>query len=583
MRHEDGRAEVASILKAISSPIRLSIIEALSTSQMNFSELMKYAGLSEREDVGKFTYHLKTVLRAGLIEYSGKSRTYSLTPLGRRAVEVVRNLQRKSVSGELIVLNWDYSFEPINRNIIAEQLVEAIQIPADLARSVGILVEKKLDELQTSMIPRWLVEDLLRVELLSRNIELEKISNIMPSTPTIRELYSAFHRSVEKMNLKMLKNFILDTTMRTLIVEKFFQKQLKQHYYLGELDLYPLPRGPLQFFSVSLTKYDESVVPKVLGLVYNDLIIQLDVDSELREYPTPSYPFPEDIYFLIEGPTPIIAKYSEKLLSGHRLDEVLNRCKWVDKVIVGLPSRAESPILYTFYRGDRTLFTQYAIKTSVSGDFGVHSFMGLNFLRLLNNSGFDESIMIQRLSPMLERLARYLERCTRYLYKFHKDAPRIQLLYLLAPIGLVEVMRPLLTGVDEGYNLLARVIRCLAEAINSVPSLRGRVVIASSWPRQLSDRLYSIDKVLANNRFSPETEIRGPLNHYCNDLSGIFLALNLDHLQDLAQLLGGIVLEDSAVERLAKLHGREPILDLLQSLPILLRNQPGESLMSSVS
>ncbi len=563
-------------MRAVSSPIRLSIIEALNTSQMNFSELIKYAGLSERGDVGKFTYHLKTMLRAGLIEYSSKSRVYSLTPLGRRVVEVVHSLQRKSVSGELVMLSWDYSLEPINRNIIAEQLVEAVQIPADLARRVGILVEKRLVELQTLMIPKWLVEDLIRIELLSSNIELEKISNVMPSGPTIRELHNAFHRSTEVKSLKPLNNYIFDTVMRTLIVEKLFPKQLKQHYCLGELDLYPLSRGPTQIFSISLAEYDESVIPRVFELVYNDVVIQPGVDLELRHYPISSYSFPGDIYILIEGAPQIIAQHSEKWWNGHRAGEVLKRCEWADKVSLGLPVRDSSPIVYTLYRGDKTLFTQYVIKTYVSGGFGVHSFIGLNLLRLLDNNVFDESIMLQRVSPILERLGRYLERCTNYLYKFHKDAPRMQLLYLLAPVGLVEAMRSLLTrsnSMEEVYHLLASVMGCLARAVNSVSSLRGRVVIASSWPQQLSDRLYSIDKVLATNGLSPTAEIREPLNRYCNDLSEIFLALNLDRLQDLVQLLGGMVLEDVVVERLAELHGREPIMDLLQSLPILLRTQ----------
>lgn len=585
MRREDSKSEIASILRAVSSPIRLSIIEALNTSQMNFSELIKYAGLSERGDVGKFTYHLKTMLRAGLIEYSSKSRVYSLTPLGRRVVEVVRSLQRKSMSGELFMLSWDYSLEPINRNIIAEQLVDAVQIPADLARKVGILVEKRLVELQTLMIPRWLVEDLVRIELLSSNVELEKISNIMPLGPTIRELYAAFYRSLEEKNLKPLNNYIFDTVVRTLIVEKFFQKQLKQHYCLGEIDLYPLSRGPTQIFSISL-EYDEDVVPKIFELVYNDLVIQLDADLELRPYPVYPYSFPEDIYFLIEGSPPFIAKYSEKWRNDLKVDQVLKRCEWADKISVGLPVRESSPIIYTFYRGDRTLFTQYAIKTSVSGGFGVHSFVGLNFLRLLDSSGFDESIILQRVSPIFERLGKYLERCTQYLLKLHKEAPRIQLFYLLAPVGLVEAVRPLLAGstsLDEGYDMLTAVIGCLARAVNSVSYLRGRVMIASSWPQQLSARLYSIDKALATNGFSTPTEMREPLTRYCNDLSELFLALSLDSLQDLGQLLGGMVLEDAAVERLLELHGREPVADLLQSLPILLRNQPEKGFRSSVS
>ncbi|MEM0481753.1 MAG: winged helix-turn-helix domain-containing protein [Nitrososphaerota archaeon] len=585
MRREDGRAEIASVLRAVSSPIRLSIIEALNTSQMNFSELIKYSGLSERGDVGKFTYHLKTLLRTGLIEYSSKSRVYSLTPLGRRVVEVVRNLQHKSVSGELVMLNWDYSIMPINRNIIAEHVVEAVQIPADLARRVGILVEKRLVELQTLMIPRWLFEDLLRVELLSSNVELEKISNIMPSGPTIRELYTAFHKSVDKNCLKSLNNYMFDTAMRTLVVEKLFQKQLKQHYYLGEFDLYPIARGPAQIFSISLTGYEEFVIQKVMDLVCNDLVVRIDVDSEIGPYHNSYFPYPENIYFLIEGSASIIARHSEKRGNGHRLGEVLKRCEWADKVGVGLPVRESSPILYTFYRGDRTLFTQYAIKTSVSGGFGVHSFIGLNILRLLSDGEFDESIIIQRVSPMLERLGRYLERCTHYLYKFHKEAPRMPLLYLMAPVGLVEALRLLSTEsskAEEGYNLLARVLKSLSEAINSVSSLRGRVIIASSWPQPLSDRLYSIDKALATNRFYADTEIQEPLNRYCNSLSEIFLTLCLDHLQDLAQLLGGIVMEDALVERLMELHGREPVLDLLQSLPILLRNPPEESFRSSV-
>ncbi|MEM2952220.1 MAG: winged helix-turn-helix domain-containing protein [Nitrososphaerota archaeon] len=573
MSREEKRVEVASILKAVSSPIRLSIIEALNTSQMNFSELIKYTGLSEQSEVGKFTYHLKTLLRAGLVEYSSRSRVYSLTPLGSVMVEIIHGLHRRTTSNGLIALGWDYYPEQFNRNIIAEYAVEAVRIPIDLARRVSILIEKRLEELQANIIPRWLLEDFLRVELLFSNVGLEKLSNITPAGPTIQELYKVFRSSVEKGSRELLNRYIHETMMRRLVVERFFPEMLRQQYYLGEIDLHPLALSLTHVLSISLAKYDESTVGAAMKMTLNDLTFRVDTESKPNLSPDPWFGLPENVYFLVEDSIPeIISKYYAKGVDDSGLEAVLKRGSWSDRIKIGLPARKSAPLVYSYYQGAETLFTQYMIRTSAASGFGIYSIIGINALRLLRSCGFEKSAMLQEMNIMIGRLSKYLKKCVQYLHTFHEYSSKIQMFYLLAPIGLVEALKSIPDGLEgeNKYNLLFQVVESLVEAANSIPTLRGRVIVASYWPSRLSARLYSIDRVMLVGGPSTSSEALTPLSPYCNSLSEIFSSLNLDQIYSLARLLGGIVMKDQFLDRLVERHGKEHVQDLLQSLPILL-------------
>ncbi|MCS7145483.1 MAG: winged helix-turn-helix domain-containing protein [Nitrososphaerota archaeon] len=574
MRGEDDNTEIVQIIKAISSPIRLSIIEALQTAQMSFSELIKYTRLGEQGAVGKFTYHLKTLMRAGLIEYSSKTRTYSLTSLGKNMLDMVRNLHRRSISGGVFVQNWDYSVEPIHRGVLAEYIAEALQTSADLARRVSVLVEKRLEELHANIIPRWLVEDYIRAELIMSKVDIDKTSNIAPSAPPIHMLHAAFQKSLEKGSREYFNRYVYETLSQRLVVEKLFPRQLKRQYLLGELDLYPAAMTPTHIFSASLEGGDESTPQRMLSIVFNDFLVKAGGESGHRFSPDPCYGLPESIYDLIDFSIRGDGGHLPSFKSNLKIDDVLRRFAWAGRISLGLPAKSSDPLLYSLHQDGATFFTQFAIRSSVPGGFGIQSFIGINILRLLKDGECEESIFIEQAAVSLGRLGKYLERCTHYLSKLHRDAPSLRLLNLLAPIGLAEALKPLINDSETLYVSLMRVLRCLMTAANNVSSLRARVLIASRWPSQMSARIQSIDRALMPSLSAHGAETPLYRHHYSNSFLELIPALGIDQLRSLIHFLGGIVLDDVLVDNLEAQHGREQIQDLLQSLPILLARKP---------
>ena len=84
-------------LRALSNEYRRRIVEYLySSGSAGYSELMKAAGFSIGES-GRFSYHLKKLVEAGLVKQLPDGR-YALTPGGLRVAEIMREEAYESPS-----------------------------------------------------------------------------------------------------------------------------------------------------------------------------------------------------------------------------------------------------------------------------------------------------------------------------------------------------------------------------------------------------------------------------------------------------------------------------------------------------
>jgi hypothetical protein len=71
------------IFSVVSSPSRLEILRQLnSADSMSYSELKASTGFRAKKESGKFAYHLRKLLRQGLIQHSRTDKRYRITPLG---------------------------------------------------------------------------------------------------------------------------------------------------------------------------------------------------------------------------------------------------------------------------------------------------------------------------------------------------------------------------------------------------------------------------------------------------------------------------------------------------------------------
>jgi len=83
-----------TVLKAISNPIRKSIIQSLSDGTLGFSEIMRASRLNPNYDTGPFVYHLSSLIDLNIIEKCDGG--YELTEFGGKIAEFISTVERES-------------------------------------------------------------------------------------------------------------------------------------------------------------------------------------------------------------------------------------------------------------------------------------------------------------------------------------------------------------------------------------------------------------------------------------------------------------------------------------------------------
>jgi len=87
--------KVLGALKALSHPTRLEILEQLWKEPQPFSWIMRRIGLDPRYDAGNFTWHLRILGDAGLVEREVEVPRYRLTNLGRYVYALISALKKE--------------------------------------------------------------------------------------------------------------------------------------------------------------------------------------------------------------------------------------------------------------------------------------------------------------------------------------------------------------------------------------------------------------------------------------------------------------------------------------------------------
>ncbi len=161
------------MLKAVSSSIRLRILNLLlDRGPLSYTEIMDTLRLSPSRDAGRFAYHLKSLLKADLIEPEVKTKKYRLTDLGRKIVEVAEEIEeRVSKRRKLLVRTSRLAIEEFDRSKIAESLVKEAEVPVDLAQKIARETEKRLLEFKTKYLTAPLIRELVNAVLIEKGLE----------------------------------------------------------------------------------------------------------------------------------------------------------------------------------------------------------------------------------------------------------------------------------------------------------------------------------------------------------------------------------------------------------------------------
>ncbi len=167
------RSRGVKVLKAVSSPLRLQILNLLfDKSALSYTELMNELKMNPSRDAGRFAYHLKFMLKAGLVEADVDAKKYYLTDLGKMVLDVADRVEKKAVKPRgMLVRTSHLTLEEFDVNKIANSLIKEAKVPAELAQKAAKEAEKRLVKSKTKYITAPLIREVVNGILVEKGYE----------------------------------------------------------------------------------------------------------------------------------------------------------------------------------------------------------------------------------------------------------------------------------------------------------------------------------------------------------------------------------------------------------------------------
>jgi anaerobic ribonucleoside-triphosphate reductase len=167
------RSRGVKVLKAVSSPLRLQILNLLfDKSALSYTELMNQLKMNPSRDAGRFAYHLKFLLKADLVEVDVEAKKYFLTDLGKMVLDVADRVEKKAVKPRgMIVRTSHLTLEEFDANKIANSLIKEAKVPAELAQKAAKEAEKRLVKSKTKYLTAALIREVVNGILVEKGHE----------------------------------------------------------------------------------------------------------------------------------------------------------------------------------------------------------------------------------------------------------------------------------------------------------------------------------------------------------------------------------------------------------------------------
>ena len=167
------RARGVKVLKAVSSPLRLQILNLLlDKSALSYTELMNQLKMNPSRDAGRFAYHLKFLLKADLVEADVEAKKYCLTELGKMVLDVADRVEKKAVKPKgMLVRTSHLTVEEFDVNKIANSLIKEAKVPAELAQKAAKEAEKRLVKSKTKYLTASLIREVVNGILVEKGYE----------------------------------------------------------------------------------------------------------------------------------------------------------------------------------------------------------------------------------------------------------------------------------------------------------------------------------------------------------------------------------------------------------------------------
>lgn len=199
------RARGVKVLKAVSSPLRLQILNLLfDKSSLSYTELMNALKMNPSRDAGRFAYHLKFMLKADLIEVDVEAKKYYLTDLGKMVLDVADRVEKKAVKPRgMLVRTSHLSVEEFDANKIANVLIKEAKVPVELAQKAAKEAEKRLVKSKTKYLTTSLIREVVNGILVEKGYEeyRHKLTRVGMPVHEVTALIEAKEQTVDSQGI----------------------------------------------------------------------------------------------------------------------------------------------------------------------------------------------------------------------------------------------------------------------------------------------------------------------------------------------------------------------------------------------
>ncbi len=167
------RARGVKVLKAVSSPLRLQILNLVfDHGSLSYTELMNSLKMNPSRDAGRFAYHLKFLLKADLLEANTETKKYILTDLGKMVLDVADRVEKKVDKPRgMLVRTSHFTLEEFDANKIANSLIKEAKVPPELAKKAAKEAEKRLRKSKTKYLTAPLIREVVNAILVEKGFE----------------------------------------------------------------------------------------------------------------------------------------------------------------------------------------------------------------------------------------------------------------------------------------------------------------------------------------------------------------------------------------------------------------------------
>ncbi|HID17891.1 TPA: hypothetical protein EYP26_06350, partial [Candidatus Bathyarchaeota archaeon] len=228
------------IFDAASSPIRMRILKLLSArGPLPYTEIMFAVKLDPVRDAGKFVYHLRSLLGAGLVSLNEEAKKYDITELGRMIVNFARSVEEYVAvkKGKMFVRTSKLSIEEFDREKIADSLVREASVPYELAQEIAAEAEERLIKLETKYLTAPLIREFVNSILVEKKLEeyRHKLTRLGMPVYDVTQLFN--FASEKKLDVKFVQERAGESVLKEYVLLNALPKDIADAHLSGDIHL----------------------------------------------------------------------------------------------------------------------------------------------------------------------------------------------------------------------------------------------------------------------------------------------------------------------------------------------------------